>query len=309
MSEMDLVPTGRAQHSGEHHLYRVLPTNTEGRQTYALLSTHPRTETAIIFVHGFAGDSVETWVDFQGRVDLWNRDDWWEKADLFFFSYPSVKRSTAVSADRLLKWIRRIFPHPDPHWFELDTADIPQEFYELEYRISVRPEPFSYKKLVLVGHSEGGIILRRMMINMVKSEQDRELLRNASLRLFAPALFGAMPTGIFGTLLQSAFLGGFARMWLHHGAAYQEMKQNSKILDAIKEETERFARDDPLNTALRALILWGEDENIVQQGEYECDIRWDCLEKHDHVSICKPTDSFEIPLEFVCEKKMIKRFN
>jgi hypothetical protein len=294
-------------YSRQHHLLRNLPKEREARRTYALLSTHPETTRAVIFVHGFMGDAVETWVDFHGKIDQWTRDDWWEKSDLFFYSYPSVKQSTAVTADHLFRWVRRIFPNPNPLWFKLDTNDVPKELYEGEYDIHVRPEPIGYIELVLVGHSEGGLVLRRVIINAVKNRTMGQPLTDAKLRLFAPALFGAMPTGFFGLILQTNLLGKLARMFLHRGAAYQEMKQDSKILEAIRDDTEKFAEEHPKMLSLRALILWGEEEDIVQQGEYRCDISWDRLPNHDHVSICKPKNDFITPLEFVCQNEMTAR--
>ena len=287
-----------AEWSGDSHLIRMLPKDGEAYLAYALLSTHPETTRAVIFVHGFMGDPVETWIDFHSQVDKWRNNDWWERSDLFFFRYLSVKRSTAVTADHLFKWIKRIYPDPDPAWFRLDTSDVPSELYDAEYDIHVRV-PSRYTELILVGHSEGGLILRRVVINDIKDRKNGQALKDAKLRLFAPALFGAMPTGSFGLVLQSRSLGNLAHMWLHWGAAYQEMKQDSKILESIRDDTEKFAEEYPSISSLRALILWGENENIVQQGEYRWDIRWDCLPDHDHVSICKPRDDFLTPLEFV----------
>src|SRR5262245_693449 len=48
-----------------HHMAAV----PEFDGSYALISSHASTTTAIVFVHGFWGDSYSTWQDFQVLVD------------------------------------------------------------------------------------------------------------------------------------------------------------------------------------------------------------------------------------------------
>src|SRR5437870_8767151 len=116
-----------------------------------------------------------------------------------------------------------------------------------------------------------------------------------------------MPTGTFGVLLQTRSLGTLAKMWLHWGAAYQEMKQGSAIINSTRDATEKLADQYPKFGSLRALVLWGENEQIVQPGEYLCDIKWACLPDHDHTSICKPRGDNVTPLKFVCQYEMTAR--
>jgi len=199
-----------------------------------------------------------------------------------------------------------IFPNPDPKWFKMGPDDVPvdqQRVSGLRIEINVRAGPFKYEELILVGHSEGGFILRRVIVDAVKAQKQNKPVDvlGAKLRLFAPALLGIQATGRLGMLYRFVIIGGIAKMWLSRGSAYQELKGGSAILDTIKDDTVALANADVNGeiTALRALIIWGRNENIVQPGEYLCDTRYGVVANQNHVSICKPTDKYLTPLDFI----------
>lgn len=73
------------------------------RRSSALLSTHPDTETCVVFVHGFFGNAATTWGQFQDLCDFeWLGDSKsLERFDLYFYDYGAEKDFVKWSADEL----------------------------------------------------------------------------------------------------------------------------------------------------------------------------------------------------------------
>lgn len=299
--------------SGEHvkvHLHA-------GQDSYALISLEEKVNKAVCFFHGFVGHPHKTWLDFQGLVDdIYQSDPWWIQSDLFFFGYESFHDHIATNSQEFLDFIRSIFPAPARNGvFNLGR--------EMRGGVSVERElpdelVHGYKELVLVGHSEGGLVLRDCVLSLTK-EFDTELNKayragrkgnqvkrelrefakyaalNGSLRLFAPALMGASPSSFWATGLD---LFSFIRTVLNTSPAYGEMKPGSSVLNNIQRQTEAFSKQYGFD-ALRAKVLWARDEGIVSIGEYQCDTRVRILSDRTHISVCKPTRSYLHPIEFV----------
>jgi hypothetical protein len=160
---------------------------------------------AVIFIHGFNGSARGTWTDFISLVDdPSTASDWWERADLFFFDYQwdSIFRQLTNNTLTIYKFVNNVFPKPEA----IGRAH------------SFRSDVFEYDNLTLVGHSEGGLLLRRVIVRaaqldasidafMEKSLYEKatrpepEGMLKADIRLFAPALGGDMQSGIVGILL------------------------------------------------------------------------------------------------------------
>ncbi len=145
--------------------------------SYALLSPQNHVSNAVIFVHGFLGDPCKTWMNFQGLIEDFY---WWRDTDLYFFAYNSFGHSIPTSADRLLKFIdwvlqkahilTKILPEDLPPW-EDDQKNSAQ----------LRQDKPKYTDLTLVGHSEGGLVLRMAILEKVKEYQS-EFNNNSTSR-------------------------------------------------------------------------------------------------------------------------------
>ncbi len=282
---------------------------SEPRDAYGLCCSDP--DTAVFFIHGFHGHSKKTWIDFQGLVDVFTQSyPWWSSSDLFFFAYDSVQQSMAVSTDQLREFVEHLFPNIIPRQ-GLNQAR-------------------KYQKLVLVGHSEGAILIRRLVLNFFEeynslvsklpfnsqghstligkvvqkpNPDDRfsflEFVLRAELRLFAPAIMGAVQSGLLGAALSLPGIGAVVRSLITASPARNEMQPDTVIMQSICRNTEEFANRFPAASALRALVLWGAVDSVVQIGEYACDRSVGRLKNHNHTSICKPTMSYRYPLKFV----------
>jgi hypothetical protein len=255
---------------------------------------------AIVFVHGFSGSASSTWTDFLSLVDDQDTSRWWETVDLFFFDYwwDSMFQRIPRNTNTLENFLDYLFPKPGPELFA--TAEM-----------SLRPA-FVYKHLTLVAHSEGGLLVRKIILDaadadarldeyirnrMIKPMQEPtpEGIEVAKLRLFAPALGGESLTGLLGIIAHSAIIAPF----LHVSAAKQGLAETSSSVTTARSSTDRYT-DHLRMECFRAHILWAENDAIVNGERYRQDPHCKNLPPGtDHGSVCKPTKKYRRPLTFV----------
>jgi pimeloyl-ACP methyl ester carboxylesterase len=272
--------------------------------SYVRLSFSDSVDTAYVFVHGFGGDSDKTWHDFESLIE---EDSWapkWRSRDLYFYDYAGTKLHPADTAIRLANFIGIVFPRPDPELLhaKLDELDV-----------SILPADRVYRRLMLVGHSEGGLVLRIMTRTWAKKAKrftasaasksgadlslmppgDAFLPGPPGLRLFAPAILGVHPSGFLG-LLGHAVLEAL-------GVASRPVQAmtSSTELQRLRLETEELSESYP---GISAHILWGSEEQVLSpgfEGGYDCDMVEPFVEGVAHVGICKPQKTYQRPLAFV----------
>jgi|HubBroStandDraft_6_1064221.scaffolds.fasta_scaffold222158_2 pimeloyl-ACP methyl ester carboxylesterase len=263
----------------------------------------PRVPTisAIVFVHGFAGSPTGTWCDFHGLTEEYAADyPWWQDATLFFYSYDSTKKPIHYNAVRLLDFLKTVLaadpktPLPGPNFI------------------------WKYQQLLLVGHSEGAVVIRRTILNQIEAlaklgcQQNvpppalagwiqnnarGNLLLEAKLCFFAPAIGGTNFSGVLGFVHGvSSFFSALASSSL----VRNELLQESPILKALRSGTEQACTSYPNIHALSAQILFGSQDQVVYTDKYDCDeFAEPFAEDHDHFSVCKPKYAYKRPLEFV----------
>jgi hypothetical protein len=273
---------------------RVLKAIPEFRKSYALVSLDHSADTAVIFVHGFAGSPTGTWLDFHGLIKICSPNyPWWDQADLFFYSYESLRTPILANAEEFERFVLHIL-----------SSDATEAV-----RFPARTgKPHS--KLVLVGHSEGAVVIRRwlldcfMRIEKAHNYKDdpilnavtQELALNSQLRLFAPACMGTNFSSLLGFANSFSLFSAIASSSL----VRNELKPNSPILEPLKTGTENASkrfRDVP---AFKAKVLFGKRDQVVHTAAYECDdIDSNFPIGHNHTSICKPGFKYLKPLEFV----------
>jgi hypothetical protein len=256
---------------------------------------------AIVFIHGFNGSAKGTWTDFTSLVDdPQATTNWWEAADLFFFDYQwdSVFRQLTNNTLKIYKFIKEIFPKP--------------EIIGRAY--AYRSQPFEYDELFLVGHSERGLLLRKVIVEA--AERDAAIgtfmwdsrytkisppaaagMLKAKMRLFAPALGGDMQSGLVGLLSSLPVVSNA----LSTSAAKKGMDQGSPSVTEARKRTDRYAEYLRFD-CFRAHIIWAEKDSIINSEKYTEDRQCHNFPTGStHTSICKPTLNYPLPLNFVEE--------
>lgn len=283
----------------------------DGSGSFVRLSENPDTDTAVVFVHGFIGDPIGTWGEFHRLVDDVKYAKHFDTADLFFYQYPSTRLTVPVAAEKFVAFLGRVFPTPPASLLELhpETSKL---LGKLKVPDCPRPLLGSYQKLVLVGHSLGGVLIRQMVWATLKGKYNKTLsppapatLKKASVVLFAPAQGGFR----LDAELKEAFAAmglSLIRVWwaARRAPVYNDLIRPEPILSAIQKGT--IALDTGAfksANCLRADTVWGEKEVVVHLVDYE-DLDTPLSPYPagiDHVTVCKPTPGFDVPLTKVAD--------
>ncbi len=281
-------------------LHRLLKSVDGFYKSYALESPYRPASNAIVFVHGFAGSPTGTWSHFHSMCEEYVPDyPWWKDADLFFYKYDSIRKAILYNASLFRTFLMRTLP----------AVPIAAPEFQPDTR-------WKYQKLLLVGHSEGGVVIRQMVLDrfkalqkyaektgqasanaVIRREAPRDLILNAELFLFAPAIGGTNFAGLLG------FAHGVSSLIAAIAAsstARNDLRSGSETLKDLKLGTEGARKNHPEVPALTAQLLFGTDDHVVTTSKYEEDeIVEPYAEGHTHTSVCKPTYVYKRPLEFV----------
>jgi hypothetical protein len=269
-------------HEHTYHSLRSIP----GGAYACMAGSRESVDTAVVFVHGWDGDPVDTWKDFQSMID--KRSDLfpeWNRSDAFFFSYSDITKSIDDSAVLLREFIDQVFPIPSPALSSL-----------LPYFRAPQ-----YSKLVLVGHSEGAVVIRAAVAYAGMRWQQggpRAPILDARLTLFAPAQFGFVPTNWLGAIAALTGIRQIARIAIAFSTPATEMHDKTALIQ-LKEVTQQLYDADNSVPAFSAHVLFGSDEHVVVRAYYYTDCRHTPEVGKNHKSVCKPRKDYDRPLEFV----------
>jgi pimeloyl-ACP methyl ester carboxylesterase len=291
-----------------------IPVALEGNKLgFGLLSTTP--EIAVIFVHGFDGGPRTTWTDFMYLVDeLPSQLNVWKSCDLFFYGYESH--------DQIVPLAEAFYGFVEGGLLPKLKVTLPSS-YEISTNAG-RPKTrdIPYKQIVLVGHSTGALIIREAILqylvpmersgglSSIETRHTSELMSvfsQADLRFFAPAHSGVIAAGKLGLARSLPLIGQILEGYLRSNPLYQNLKPGSPTIEAVRKETERLYSTFQI-PALKAILLFGQHEEIVEIGGYVQDEYYEAVPGQKrtepgkrHESICKPSHSFMKPLEFVAK--------
>jgi len=153
-----------------HFPERAFAVGGESRALWALEPDH----TVVVFVHGYGGDAVATWSEFDAllpaRIPC-------AHADIIFYGYNGV-RSNVIAAASLFSDFLEDLSTSAP---ALINKGLPEAAH--------RQESFRHHRIILVGHSLGAVIIRWALL--FAHERQSAWLSTTRMALFAPAHTGA----------------------------------------------------------------------------------------------------------------------
>ncbi len=245
----------------------------------------------VVFVHGFGGNALETWLRFP---DGGSTRPWWGESDLLFAGYNSTEGRIKGFADELRHAIPAFYPKRRQELLQAGNAKL--------------GEPADYGELVLVGHSLGGVVVRRAVCDAIQDSQERGTrspLTTATVRLFSPATGGFSPAGDLGMLFETR-LKRLAMLKLRRSQAFTELNDKRDFLCDTQTATENLARTDPASAPLHPRTLWAYNDQIVETRDYTTDPVSDSIgaptktvAEVTHSGVCKPTSVYLAPWDHV----------
>jgi pimeloyl-ACP methyl ester carboxylesterase len=262
-----------------------------------MITKAPGRSRAVVFVHGWGGSAGTTWNRFQELIDDDTEPDvrsWWSAADLYFYGYESRRFSIAEQAAAFLKFLDSVFPNPSS--FFGTPANSKRDL--------------DYAELYLVGHSLGGVVLREGILDRAAIAEAKQRTRtesisllDASLRLFAPAMHGAKPSGWLGLAYHLLNEIKEVKPW------FTALAESQTIVRQLKSDSDKLVRlhdlteDLASRTSYRALVadvVYGENEHIVERDKFRLDkLPPSPVPRMNHRSLCKPQPGYRYPLHFV----------
>jgi hypothetical protein len=258
----------------EHLIYDL------ARDSFALLSNDRDAKRLVVFVHGFGGHPSTTWGDFPIVIGA---EKSWARTDAIFYAYSHASKLDSIqnnTAD-FLRFLQLVYP----------TLRV---LHDSDGEL-VR----TYDELILVGHSEGGVLIREAVSKVVSAPLHRlKSIVNSRLSLFAPAHFGFSPVGITGALLTLGLIGAIKRFAVALSPAATEMEEKV-YLEGLRDIIKFQYGADPSIKALSAHVLYGRDEKTVVRMYMPQDCCHDPEPERDHTGICKPTFAYLRPLQIV----------
>lgn len=247
---------------------------SDGRTRF--IASRHQPDRCIVFVHGFNGDSMETWEGFDS-IALQSHD--LKNVDLIFFGYDGVRSNALASASFL---------------FEL----LDDVFIAGTLLHSVRPTLPGYEICVLTAHSLGAVVGRWALLQAHRER--RTWLDKVRVLLFAPAHCGGVIVQNLSELVGQStigkLIGDAAKTTL---PLLEELSPESAVLRSLEQRTRAAVSNGCAALRARRVVV-AEYENIVSNLPFADDPFPTAIRNATHTSVCKPS-KFLRSLDYVAE--------
>ena len=259
--------------------------STPDPEGWIIYLAHQQPRRLVVFVHGFHGGPLGTWQEFPQ-----SNSAWWKESDMLFVAYDSATLTIAGVAELIRDELPKFYP------------GIRHDLL-VSGNVRLREDgDLAYEELVLVGHSLGGMIVRRALcdaaqewLNGPHPSIPQPAILQARTKLFSPASAGLRLAGWYG-MLRATTPWGVVNMVLRRSPAFTDLQQDSPILTDTRQVTEALVRHyGSMMDALVAQIAWASPDNLVLDIPYSTDKPVRHVPGTTHRSVCKPTAGYPYP--------------
>ncbi len=229
---------------------------------------------AVVFVHGFGGDPIQTWENFHG---LLHSNAASSGVDLIYYGYDALYTRSRISAVDLKNFLVSLLEQPA-------ALGYPQ-----------RPQGFEFDNVTIVAHSLGSIVSRQALLD-ARSE-NRAWLGKIKLVLFAPAHMGADVIRLAGeAIFGLGPLGSIAAaVSKGYWQVLQDLEPNSQTLTLLQSECAQAIAGGVGCLVARKVIL-GKKDRVVSPNRFCQDPVPVVVEGKGHVDVCKPDAAYLLPI-------------
>ncbi len=245
---------------------------------------------AVVFVHGFLGGAISTWVQFPSSLPTQAECT---GVDSFFWGYDWKRGSVDSCASQLTEFLDALIESPATNVLN------PSKPRTAPARIAT----FRYKRIVICAHSLGGIIVRKALLWAAEATPRKWAAVQLSPILFAPAHKGSHSLPLMEELFQAFELKALWRGATFLRPVLKELEPESANLRTLEKRTRALLQQKPeLRSYLCPRVIHGGRDRVVVRQEFARDGQFEVVPEAGHRSICKPTEAFSLPLERVIEE-------
>lgn len=251
---------------------------SHGENSQAFFSfTNP--DNLVVFVHGFNGNALTTWNNFSSILPM---DNHFDKTDMIFYGYNTFKGQAGDHAVDLFNLLD-LLPKPLANGILPANQRLPER---------------NYKKIILVAHSLGAVLVRQALLLATDAGQ-RDWVAKTTMSLFAPAHNGANIINLASESLPglSSLLAIFAKF--RYPILNDLNPQTHGILDSIKTRSESLQNQGMGEFTKAKMVVFARSDKVVQNIPYLMDSIPIVIDGASHTSVCKPNDKFIKPLELI----------
>ncbi len=225
-------------------------------------------EAVVIFVHGFTGGAVDTWKGFDA---LLAHDGKLGNYDFYFWGYPSELK--------LRYAITKYFWENDPNIETIGKG----------LRTLLNTYARDYKRIILVGHSMGGLVIQAFILEEIANNARDYLDRITEIILYATPSGG----------LKKARWGGFLKNQIadmdDYGPFIQKLRSGwTQMIDDKRSDPNRIAR-------FRLTLVAGMKDEFVPQESSLDPFPFDEheLAPGNHTEVVKPAIVGDLPYQLL----------
>ena len=253
----------------ETHFLPARPIRTI-QQSRAVWSRVP-SKKAVVFVHGFRGNAIDTWSRFD---ELLPEEPKGVGFDFVFYGYDAFHSELIASVGDFREFLAKLLTCPS----ELSNPALPVQ--------ARRADDHVYQEIILVGHSLGAVLIRFALLDLHKLEFDQ--LGKIRLVLFAPAHCGAYLSKLFAeTISPIKWLNLFAALIKFKSPLIDQLLPDSKELRELEKRTNKALESDDSAYLVAERVFIARRENVVKNLTF-CEDPLPITLEADHKSICKP---------------------
>ena len=245
--------------------------------------------TIVIFIHGFRGKALSTWLSFPELVD---RFGGLRNADLLFYGYASRPQRVQNMAINLRS-------HVDDVW--ADPANLGSAVAEVISERARQTEIVQidrWDRVIFVAHSLGAVVVRRALLDCYLEKtgkySDTHWSRHSKLCLFAPAHSGANILRLISETLSTLGIP-IGPVLKQIYPCLQDLDQDSIALKSLRDDYEYLPKHwRSLTNAI--LVILAENDQVVDPSRFPGDPVSDQIEGRGHIDVCKPNEQFIDPV-------------
>jgi hypothetical protein len=257
-----------------------------GHGSRGRFSLRVRPRGVVLFVHGFRGSAIDTWLAFPFSLP---REPKVADFDLLYYGY-DTREQAGYSADKLRELLCLVAEDPAA----LVNPSLPH---------GVRSrEPHAYEHIVIAAHSLGAVVSRLALLLCVDAQhQPLGWLSRVRLALFAPAHSGARAARLASLLLRGVPANGLVEAGAR--AIYKSIDDVDPGSPTLRDLSTRTAT--VLGAGVdchRAWVAHGKKDWVVFQNQFEQDrVPWSRWDQLGHSGVCKPDRRERRPLDFLLD--------